>query len=61
MMERDADLQNALIQPAYIARLGAPEELERLMLLEVLAAVELRDPLQQKRRRGFIACEHALS
>ena len=41
-MEGDADLQDALIQVADVAPFGAPQQLERLVLLEVLAAVELR-------------------
>ena len=55
VMERDADLQDALIQAAHLPRLGAPEQLERLVLLEVFAAVELLDALQQQRRRRLVA------
>lgn len=51
MEERDADLQDPLIKTPNVARLGAPDQLERLVLLEVLAPVELRDALQQQRRR----------
>ena len=54
MVKRDADLQDALVQIADVAPLGAPQQLERLVLLEELAAVELGDPFQQRRRRRFV-------
>ena len=53
VMERDADLQDALVEIADVAALGAPEQLQRLVLLEELAAIELRDPFEQLRRRRF--------
>src|SRR5262245_60429132 len=59
-MERDADLQDALIQVADVACLGAPEPLERFVLLEELAAIELGDALQEERGRRLVA-GHALS
>ena len=55
MVERDANLQDALIEAAYLALLSPPQQLQCFVLLEVLAAVELRDPLPQKRRWRFIA------
>jgi hypothetical protein len=60
MMEGDADLQNALVQIAYVASFGAPEELERFVLLEELASIELRDAFEQRRRWWFFAA-HAVS
>jgi hypothetical protein len=51
MMEGDAHLQDALIQIANVPGLGAPQALERFVLLEELAAIELRDALDQQRRR----------
>jgi hypothetical protein len=45
MVESDANLQNALIEAAYVAWFSPPQQLQRFMLLEVLTAVELRDPL----------------
>src|SRR5437899_12014271 len=55
MMERDADLQDALVQAAHVTRLGAPQQFERLVLLEIVAAVELLDPFEQRHRRGLAA------
>ena len=40
-------------------RFGPPQQFERLVLLEELAAVELRDAFEQQRRRRFVA-RHAL-
>ena len=45
MVESDANLQDALIEVAYLARFSPPQQFQRFVLLEVLAAVELRDPL----------------
>ena len=47
MMERHADLQDALIEKPDVAALGSPEELEGLVLLEELAGVELLDTVQK--------------
>ena len=60
MKERDPDLQDALIEPPHLAALGAPEELERFVLLEELAAIELRDAFEQRRRGRFCAA-HAVN
>jgi SET domain len=51
----DPDLQDALIQPPHSAWFGAPQQLERLVLLEVLAAVELIDALEEQPRRRLTA------
>jgi len=58
MVKRDANLQDALIEAAYLALLSPPQQLQCFVLLEVLAAVELRDPLPQKRRWRFVALTH---
>ena len=50
MKERDADLQDALIQAPHLPPLGAPQQLERFVLLEELAAIELLDAFKQRRR-----------
>ena len=47
MVTRDANLQDALIEAANLALLAPPQQLQCLVLLEVLAAVELGDPLPQ--------------
>jgi uncharacterized protein len=60
MMEGDANLQNALIQVANVAAFRTPQEFERFVLLEELAAVELCDAFEQERRRRFVA-GHAVS
>src|SRR5213083_1208432 len=48
-------LQNALIEVPDVACLGAPQHLEGLVLLEELAAIELRDAFEQQRGRRFVA------
>jgi hypothetical protein len=55
MMEADADLEDPVIQAAVGRSRSAPEELERLVLLEELAAVELLDRSHQLRRRRLVA------
>ena len=55
VMHAHADLQDAFVQVANLAGRGSPEQLERLMLLEELARVELVDGLQQSGRRGLRA------
>jgi len=55
MVEGHADLEDALVQASYRASLGAPELLERLVLLEVLSPIELRDTFQKLRRRQLVA------
>jgi len=42
-MEPDADLQDAVIEIANRCGRGAPEDLQRLVLLEELARIELLD------------------
>jgi hypothetical protein len=46
MMERDADLKNALIEMPHLTIFSPPEPFECLVLLEVLAAIELGNPFQ---------------
>ena len=53
VVEADADLKDAVIETADGRGGVAPEELERLVLLEELAGVELLDPAAQLRRRGL--------
>src|SRR3989454_8093123 len=55
LIERDADLQDALVEIADVATLGAPEQLEGLVLLEEFAAIELLDAFEELRRRGLVA------
>src|SRR2546425_9929463 len=55
LIERDADLQDALVEIADLATLGAPEQLEGLVLLEAFAAIELLDAFEELRRRGLVA------
>ena len=51
VMETDADLQDPVIQVAH-GRCGvAPQELERLVLLEELAGVELLEAAEKRFRR----------
>jgi hypothetical protein len=50
-MHPDANLQNAFVQVSNFARCRAPQQLERLMLFEELAAIELVDGFVQLRRR----------
>jgi len=54
-MEGDADLQDALVEVADVAALCPPEQLQGLVLLEELTAIELRDALEEQRRRRFVA------
>jgi hypothetical protein len=55
VMEADADLEDAVIEPADGRRSVAPEELERLVLLEELAGVELRDARDELRGCRLVA------
>ena len=55
MMQADPDLQDPVIELARGAVRVAPEELERLVLLEVLARVELLDAVDQLGRRRVVA------
>src|SRR5437764_760066 len=59
MVEGDANLEDALIQPSYPAPLGAPQQLQRFVLLEIFAAIELRDPVQQKLWCRLVALRRA--
>ena len=55
VMEADADLQDAVIQISIRGARLTPEELEGLVLLEELAAVELGDAAEQRRRWRVVA------
>ena len=55
----DADLQDPLVEVADRVALLDPLELERLVLLEELAAVELLDALAKARRRRIAAAVRA--
>ena len=52
MVQTDTNLQDALVQVAHLFRRGAPQEFERLVLLEKLAGIEFVDSLNQLGRRG---------
>ena len=61
-MEPDADLQDAVVKIANRCGRGAPEELQRLVLLEELARIELLDaPYELGRRRFGAACARGLA
>jgi hypothetical protein len=55
MVESHADLENALVQASYGASLGAPEQFQRLVLLEVLPTIELLDTFQELQWRRLVA------
>jgi hypothetical protein len=55
VVEGYAHLEDALIEAAHLALFAAPQQLQCLMLLEVLAAVELCYRIEQQTRWGFIA------
>ena len=55
VIEADPDLQDALVQVADRVRLGDPDALEGLVLLEEFPPVELLDAMKQGRRRRVIA------
>jgi hypothetical protein len=50
VVQADPDLENAVIEAAHRRGRVAPEQLERLVLLEELACVELLDAVQQRLR-----------
>ena len=54
MIQRDPDLEDALIQRPDRPRFLPPEVFQCLVLLEELAAVELCDPTSQKDRRCLV-------
>ena len=54
VMETDADLEDAVVEAADRRARVAPEELQRLVLLEECSGVELLDAADQLRRRGFV-------
>ncbi len=52
VVEADPDLQDPVIQMTNRRSRGPPQELERLVLLEELATVELLDPAEKRLRWG---------
>jgi hypothetical protein len=59
VVEGDADLQDALVEIPDVSPFVAPEELERFVLLEELAAIELGDGFDE-RGRGWLTAAHAV-
>jgi hypothetical protein len=55
VVQPDADLEDAVVQATDRRVGGAPERLERLVLLEELARVELLDRARQLVRRRRVA------
>jgi hypothetical protein len=53
VVKADTDLEDAVIQAAHRRGGIAPQELERLVLLEELAGVELFDAAEERLRRRF--------
>jgi hypothetical protein len=51
----DAHLEDPVVEVAHRRLGGAPQRLERLVLLEELAGVELFYPVDQLRRRRVVA------
>ena len=50
VVKADTDLEDAVIEAAHGYGRVAPEQLERFVLLEELAAIELLDAFKQRRR-----------
>src|SRR5215204_2466240 len=61
MVESDTDLEDALVEITDRVRLVNPGSLERLVLFEELTAIELGDPLQQRRCRRVSAALRRLA
>src|SRR5437867_6495909 len=55
VMKANTHLQDSVVQPADGCARVTPQELERLVLFEELAGIELRDASDQLRRSGLIA------
>ena len=55
VVEADADLEDAVVEGAVGRACATPQELERLMLLEELAAIELLDAGAELGRRRLVA------
>jgi len=55
VVKADPDLQDAVIEATVGRARVAPQELERLVLLEELALVELRDPFPELWWRRLVA------
>jgi hypothetical protein len=58
MMERDADLKNPLVEKPDLTIFGPPQPFECFVLLEVLAAIELGNTLQQQKWWRFVTGRH---
>ena len=58
MVEGDANLQDALIEMPHLTIFRPPQAFECLVLLEVLAAIELGNPLEEQNWRRFVAGRH---
>lgn len=59
MVKGDANLKDSLIEPPYRTRLDAPQAFQRLVLLEILPAIELRYAFEQERRRRLVTPVHS--
>lgn len=57
MVHAYPDLEDALVQVANLTRRRPPQQLQRFVLLEELASVELVDGLHQP-RRGRLGAQH---
>ena len=55
MVEADADLEDAVIEIPHRRACVAPQELERFVLLEELAGIELLDAVEELWRRRLVA------
>jgi len=59
MVKGDANLKDSLIEPPHRTRLGAPQDFERLVLLEIFTAIELRNAFEQQRWRRLVTPVHS--
>src|SRR6185312_16110309 len=57
MMERDADLQDALVECADRIRFRAPDIFEHFVALEIFSRIEQLDPLQEAVWWRFLAAQ----
>jgi hypothetical protein len=55
VVKADPDLEDAVVQAAVGRARVAPQELERLVLLEELPLIELGDPVPEPRWRRIVA------
>ena len=54
VIQPDAELQNTLIQTSDVTRFSPPQVFQCLVLLKELAAIELRDAVEEEFWRGFV-------